>query len=442
MRVVRAQVRAKQLGLLSMGAIVSLAMTGCKEETKPAATAAMPGEAQKATGGNAGRPKMIMLGQPAAFTGPSAGLGIEMWRGAKTAFLEYNARPTTSVRVDLITADDGYDAAKAPAAVTKLAEDSAVFALFGGVGTPTMVKALPIVQSYYKKNKLFYFSNFTGAQAQREPPYSEFVFNVRASYRDETKALVDYLSAQGRTKIGIYIQDDAYGESGKDGVVRALTASGRELAAEARYPRGQEYSVANTAQIKTLKDARVDAIIAVGAYQACAGLIRDARKAGWNVPIANLSFVGSDQLLKILLQEETESGTPMIVNVINSQVVPSYNAVDNLIVSQYRTAIDKFKVDRPDFADKAYQSDSPYSFGSFEGYVSARAFIAVLEEMKGDITRENFIKTAESMGAFNIGLNTLTQFGPDRHQALDNVWLTYATKDGWQAIDPRAKILQ
>lgn len=35
--------------------------------------------------------KEVVLGQPAAFSGPSAGLGVEMWRGATAAFAEANA---------------------------------------------------------------------------------------------------------------------------------------------------------------------------------------------------------------------------------------------------------------------------------------------------------------------------------------------------------------
>ena len=36
---------------------------------------------------------------------------------------------------------------------------------------------------------------FTGAQPQREAPYNEYVFNLRASYRDETAGLVENFHA-------------------------------------------------------------------------------------------------------------------------------------------------------------------------------------------------------------------------------------------------------
>jgi putative Ca2+/H+ antiporter (TMEM165/GDT1 family) len=142
-----------------------------------------------------------------------------MWRGATAAFAEANAAGGVNGRtVRLVVADDAYDAEKAAIAVGQLISREHVFALFGGVGTPTIVKALPVVLKHFNSDGLFYFANFTGAQTQREPPYAKAVFNVRASYREETKAMVDAFVAMGKTRIGIFVQDDAYGTSGRDGV--------------------------------------------------------------------------------------------------------------------------------------------------------------------------------------------------------------------------------
>src|SRR4051812_40863808 len=87
----------------------------------------------------------ILLGEPAAFNGPSAGLGVEMWRGATAAFSAANdAGGVHGRRIRLVVADDGYEAERAALAALQLIAKEKVFALFGGVGTPTMVKALPV----------------------------------------------------------------------------------------------------------------------------------------------------------------------------------------------------------------------------------------------------------------------------------------------------------
>ncbi len=196
----------------------------------------------------------IVLGEPAGFTGPSAGLAIEQWRGLHVAFEERNAAGGVNGRqIHVVLADDGYDAERAASAVVKLIAQSHVFALFAGVGTPTIVKALPVVREYHDETGLFYFANFTGAQPQRNPPYFDAVFNVRASYQQETKAMVDAFLAAGKKRIGTFVQDDAYGIDGNEGVTKALAAANLTIAASARYQRGQTYDASNAAQVKILQ---------------------------------------------------------------------------------------------------------------------------------------------------------------------------------------------
>ena len=85
-----------------------------------------------------------------------------------------------------------------------------------------------------------------------------------------------------------------------------------------------------------VRQARPDAVISVGAYAACAAFIRDARDAGWKVPIANISFVGSENLLSHLQQTGKERGKDYTDDLINSQVVPSYEDQELPAVAEYR----------------------------------------------------------------------------------------------------------
>ena len=388
--------------------------------------------------------KEIVIGEPAAFTGPSAGLGIEMWRGATAAFAEVNAAGGVAGRnVRLVVADDGYDAERAAPAVVSLVQDAGAFVLFGGVGTPTIVRALPVVRKYFDDAGLFYFANFTGAQPQRRAPYSQIVFNVRASYYEETKAIVDLFAAVKKTKIGTFVQDDAYGTDGREGVKRALQEKSLELAGDTSYPRGQKFEVSNAAQVKILRDHGVDSVVMVGSYQACAAFVRDARRSGWNAPIAGVSFVGADQMLRLLQDEEKAHGAGVLTNLVNSQVVPYYKDATIPAVLQYTAAIDKYKPTLPAAAaDGSYQSPGPYSFGSLEGYVSARALIKVLEKAGRGLTRQSAYKAAESLGTFDLGVGAKAELSPTKHQVLDTVWFTAATPEGWKPTDNPASVLR
>ena len=75
------------------------------------------------------------------------------------------------------------------------------------------------------------------------------------------------------------------------------------MAAEATYRRGAASSESMERQVRVIMDAKPDAIISVGAYPACAAFIRDARLSGLDAPIANVSFVGSEALLRVLEAE-------------------------------------------------------------------------------------------------------------------------------------------
>ena len=377
--------------------------------------------------------ELIVLGERSVFSGPSAGLGVEVWRGEFAAFSAANdAAATEGRRIKLVLVDDKYEPDSAIFAAKELIDKRKIFALFGGVGTPTIVRVLPLLLEQHQQEGLFQFSNFTGAQAQREPPYEKYVFNVRASYRQEIAAMVKGFVAMGRKKIGLFLQDDAYGLSGKDGAVRTLQERGLTVIAETRYPRGQGFSKSNQEQVAVLKNAGVDAIIAVGAYAACAGMIRDVRMSKWDVPIHNVSFVGADQLLDLLHEFEKTSGQNVTSNLITTQVVPSYLDLNVPFVGEYRAAMDRYHPTVPaDVGDHSYSPARSYSFGSLEGYLNARVFLEILKRAGKNATRSSFYQAAEHMGRFDLGLGVPLEFSKKRHQALDEVWMTHATATGW-----------
>src|SRR5260221_3935059 len=96
------------------------------------------------------------------------------------------------------------------------------------------------------------------------------------------------------------------------------TQHGLRMAGEATYRGGTTYKDSLRQQVDILRETGCDAVISVGAYAACAAFVRDARDAGWNVPIANVSFVGSESLLNLLLETGKANKTDYTKNLINS----------------------------------------------------------------------------------------------------------------------------
>jgi ABC-type branched-subunit amino acid transport system substrate-binding protein len=371
----------------------------------------------------------IELGMSAPFTGPSRGLGIELYRGAQ-AYLEHvNSRGGVHGRKVTIRAyDDGYNPGPAIDNTVRLTEEDGVFLLFNYVGTPTTTRCLPLLKRY-RDHSISLFCPFTGAQPQRQPPYDEFVFNLRASYYQETAGLVDHFVRVGRTRIAVFYQIDAYGRNGWEGVRSALARHGLKMTGEATYRRGTSFETSLKPQVEILRETEPDAVICIGAYAACAAFIRDARDSGWTVPVANVSFVGSENLLALLRSAGAENGTDYTLGLINSQVVPSYDDLTLPAVREYRELMARYSPLPPQQLLKDEYKSVPHSFVSLEGFLNAKLLVAVLEKMGPPFERSRIRAAAESIRDLDLGIGVPFSFGPNRHQATDRVYFT-VVRDG------------
>ena len=348
-----------------------------------------------------GEAARILLGQSAAFSGPAAQLGIQMNRGARIWFDSINATGGLhGQKIELRTLDDGYEPDRCKANTEKLIKDD-VFALFGYVGTPTSLAALPLVN----EAKVPFFGPFTGAEALRDP-FSKVVFHVRASYYDETALIVRQLTTLGLKKIAVFYQDDAYGKAGLEGVRRALEPLGLKPVALGTVQR----NTVDVAQaVKTIVAGHPDAVVQISAYRSCAAFIREARKTGYGGTFYNVSFVGT----QALADELGRAGRGIIV----SQVMPFPFGTTTPIAREYLEAVRKGG------------ADAQPNYSSIEGYIAAKVLTEGLRRAGKSPTREALVIALESIqnvsfGGFNI------DFGPRDHVASNFVDLSMLTEDG------------
>ena len=343
----------------------------------------------------------IVLGQSAAFSGPAAQLGIQFYQGAKVFFDQVNSQGGVGKRlIEIRNLDDGYEPDRCAENTRKLIADD-VFALFGYVGTPTSIVALPLAT----KAKVPFIAPFTGAMALRDP-FNKYAFHVRASYNDETGLIVKQLTTLGLKKIAVFYQNDAYGKAGLDGTSLALNALGLKPVAQATVERN---SVDVGAAVKTLVAAGPNAVVQISAYKSCAAFIREARKAGYGGTFYNVSFVGT----QALADELGKDGAGVVV----SQVMPSpYNGARQIA----REFVD---------AVKAAGGDAKVNFSSMEGYVAAKVLIEGLKRAGAKPTRDSFVAGLESLGTQSLGGFSVS-FGPSDHVASSFVELSMITGDG------------
>lgn len=346
----------------------------------------------------------IVLGQSAALTGAAGQLGVQFQAGAQLAFDQANAQGGVGRRsIEIRALDDGYEPDRCAENTRRLIADD-VFALFGYIGTPTSLAALPL----FTQARVPFFAPFTGAMALRRP-FNRLVFHVRASYDDETELLVRQLTHLGLSRIGVFHQNDSYGQAGLDGVAKALAARQLTPVATGTVERNSD-KVGDA--VARLVAAKPEAIVQISTYASCAAFVRAARKAGYGGNFYNVSFVGTQALADALGAD----GAGVVV----SQVVPSPYQGSRQITREFHEAIKKG-------GGKVLAN-----YSSMEGYLAARVFVEGLRNAQaqggGRPTREALIAGLEAIngqvGGFQVG------FGATDRQGSRFVEMSMLTGDG------------
>jgi len=361
-----------------------------------AGVAALAAPALRAQSGN-----RLVLGQSAAFSGPAAQLGIQFNAGAKLYFDMLNAQGgAAGHRIEISALDDGYEPDRCAENTRQLLGKDA-FALFGYIGTPTSVAALPLATQASTP----FIAPFTGAMGLRQP-FNKLAFHLRASYNDETALIVRQLTGLGLNNIAVFHQNDAYGKAGLDGVTLALASRNLKPVATATVERN---SVEVAQAVATLVAAKPQAIVQIGAYKACAAFIRAARAANYGGTFYNVSFVGT----QALADELGRDGAGVVI----SQVVPNPFSTTKPLTREFLDAIAK--------GGNRVQPN----FSSLEGFLAARLFAEGVRRAGSRVTRESLIAGLEAIGDTSFGGFTVS-LGPDNHVASKFAELSMLTGDG------------
>ncbi|MCD6527135.1 MAG: ABC transporter substrate-binding protein [Desulfuromonas sp.] len=348
----------------------------------------------------------IVLGMSTALSGPTAELGRRMRDGVQIGLDRINREGGIRGRaLQLRVYDDGYEPFRVAPNMRTLIEVDQVLAIIGNVGTPTAIAALPIA----KANNTLFFAPFTGAGLLRKMPPERYVVNFRASYAQEISAMVDALIDQGGLdvdQIAFFTQRDGYGDAGYIGGVAALKRHGVKDDRRILHVRYERNTLAVENALADLLFSRNDirAVIMVGAYAPCAKFIRLARQSGLDALFLNVSFVGSELLLRKLGKD----GDGVLV----TQVVPPLESAAVPIVREYLKD------------HKAFNPETVPDYVGLEGYVAARLLTLALSRIEGELTRESIVQALEGLGRFDLGLGAPLHLGPLQHQASQHVWVT------------------
>ena len=393
----------------SLAAVI--APSSATAATAPTAPVPQPLPTSTARGVTASELRFGIVGP---FSGPTKELGRQMKLGIDAAFNRVNDAGGVEGRMlKLISADDGYEPSRTADAMKQLYDKEQVFGFIGNVGTPTAAVAVP----FALERRTLFFGAFTGANILRNDPPDRYVFNYRASYAEETAAVVHYLIKLRRLQpkqIAVFAQQDSYGDAGFAGVAKAFRALGLNDAAILRlnYKRNTVDVDDAVNQLKAQK-LQVRAVVMVASYRAAAKFIEKTKDQFPGMIYSNVSFVGSTSLAEELMLLGPRYASGIIV----TQVVPAVGGYSSAVL-EYKNALAKY-----------FPGESP-DYVSLEGYVAANVLIQALKRTGPQLDTEKLIDVLENTRNLDLGLGAPLTFGRAEHQASHKIWGTAIDDSG------------
>ncbi len=323
----------------------------------------------------------VTLGMSSPFSGPNGAYGQDMKNVITAYFDQINkAGGINGRKIDLVALDDGYETDRTVANSKKLIDESKVFALLQYYGSSPTTKAMNDV---FGPAKVPLVGTISGAGTLRQPvkdnPNNKYMFNVRASYADETEAIVNQLVGLGLKNIAVFYQNDGFGLSGLDGVKAALKKHNMEPAAVGTVERN---SLDVDAAVKAIAKASPQAVVMVTLYKPTAAFVKAMRKINQNPQFMTLSPVGADLLVAELGNDARGIGI--------SQVMPYPFNDTTPVVREYQRLMQGVK-------------STNYSYYGIEAYITAKVMVEAIKRSGKDLTREKLVQTLEGMSNFDLG---------------------------------------
>jgi branched-chain amino acid transport system substrate-binding protein len=333
----------------------------------------------------------ITLGMSAPFSGPNGAYGNDMRTVIQTVFDQVNKGGGVNGRkLELIALDDGYETERTVANTKTLINEKNVFALLAYYGSSPTTEAMNTV---FGPARVPLVGTISGAGTLRESlaqnPSNRQMFNVRASYADETDAIVNQLVSLGLKSIAVFYQNDGFGKSGLEGVTAALKKHNLAPSAVGTVERN---SVEVDPAVTAIGKAKPQAVVMVTLYKPTAAFVRAMKKAGQNPMFMTLSPVGTEQLVQELGPEARGIGISQVMPYPWNDIVP--------MVRDYQ---------------KLVGSKGGYSYYGIEGYATAKIMVDALRRAGKDLTREKLFAALEStntdLGGFRVSYSPTSRLG-------------------------------
>jgi ABC-type branched-subunit amino acid transport system substrate-binding protein len=275
-------------------------------------------------------------------------------------------------KVKLIVGDDHYNPPDTLEVIRKQVEQDGVFGIVAGLGDETH----SAVWKYLEDGGVPDMFIASGLHKWTEPPVLTR-FSGIPDYQIEGKMLGEYVKKNyDGKKIGVLRENNEYGVDGLSGLNEGFEGSSVEIVADEKC----EATIADvSAQTQRLRNAGAEVVVSLAGPLMSASLVQTARGViSWDAPILVSGVDCSDIFIDLAGAENAEG----VVSVVFGHQV-------------YETDVPGVKQHHEIMAK--YGGDALVSNFTLYGASIAEMTVEVLKRTGPDLTRENFVKAAESI---------------------------------------------
>lgn len=412
----------RQILALTLFVIAILVLAACAAPVAAPAPAPAPTTAAQPTAAPqaaAGEPYKI--GFVTSITGPASSLGIPERDTALMIQDQVNKAggikgPDGNMhQIELIVEDDASDASKATLAAKKLVEQDNVAVLIGSSGSPASLAMIETAT----KNSTPMISMASASQIVNPIAERKWIFKTPQANQPVTAVQLDWLKANGITKVASIGVNNAFGKDSRDAMNEQFKAAGIEVLADEVFQPGDKDF---TAQLTKIKGLNPQAVIVHATPGEGAPLTVQYHTLGMTAPLLHNHGIGNKDFIN-LAQDSAEGVMFPIGKLLVANSLPDSDPQKAVLL--------KYIADYGAFTN----GKAPSSFGG-HGWDAVEIALAGLESVGPDRAklRDYFENNVKNF----VGISGIFNWSPTDHVGIGKESLVLVKiKDGtWAFVAP------
>ncbi|MGD0187734.1 MAG: ABC transporter substrate-binding protein [Roseiarcus sp.] len=254
--------------------------------------AALAAFALTAAGSSALAAEPIRIGSVLSVTGPAAFLGEPELKTLQIYVDKTNAEGGLLGRpIELVTYDDGSEAARANSFTKRLIEEDKVDVILGGTTTGATMAMYPLVE-----RAEIPFISLAGGVVIVEP-VKKWMFKVAHNDRMAAQRVFADAKKRGITKIALLSETSGFGQSGRKETLAEAPKAGIEIVADETYGPKDTDVTAQLAKIRAIDG--VQAILVFGLGEGPTIVTKNIAQLGIKLPVYQTHGVASEEFIRL-----------------------------------------------------------------------------------------------------------------------------------------------